>query len=279
MTTPRVSVVMPAYNAEQFIDRAIDSVCKQSFQDWELVVVNDGSTDGTRSYLEKIRHPRVRVLHQENRGVSAARNLAIEVSRGEILTFLDADDVLPCESLLSRVRFLDDHPEVTIVDGRIAIKDLSLLATLRERIPGPSGPYFQRLIRLDSSVFFGVSVMVRRDAIGSARFREDLTHCEDLLFLLQASNENGWQYGATDETVYWYRTGNGLSAMSNLDGLEDGYIKLFEASQTFAQASAADVEYLYKRIRRILVRSWLRRGRPVRALKAWRSLLTARSFS
>jgi len=267
---------MPAYNAAQYIHEAIESVRKQSFQDWELIVVNDGSTDGTRSYLESLRDVRIRIVNQENRGVSAARNAALELSRGEILTFLDADDALPEDSLLTRIRFLEGHPDVNIVDGRIAIKDISLSATLRERVPGSSGPYFQRLIRLDSSVFFSVAVMVRRDAVGSVRFREDLTHCEDLLFLLNASNANGWRYGSTDDTVYWYRTGNGASAMSNLDGLEDGYLKLFEACHKFSSAKSADLEYLYKRIRRILVRSWLRKGRPVRALGAWQKLRSAR---
>ena len=158
-----------------------------------------------------------------------------------------------------------------ILDGRITIKDAALATTLRERVGGNHGPYFSRLIRLDSSVFFSVAVMVRRAAIGATRFENGLSHCEDLLFLLEAANKRDWVYGAVDETVYLYRTGAG-SAMSNLEGLERGYLYLYGRCRLLEEATAEDLAYLYRRIRRILVRSWLRRGRPGRALEAWLNL-------
>jgi hypothetical protein len=162
---------------------------------------------------------------------------------------------------------------VSVVDGRIMIKDAALSATLRERAGGLKGPFFSRLIRLDSTVFFNVAVMVRRSAVGQAHFQVGLSHCEDLLFLLEAANRNAWVYGAVDEPVYCYRTG-ASSAMSNLHGVEKGYQYLYERCHQFEDATPADLAYLYRRIRRILVRSWLRRGRPVRAFQSWLSLRT-----
>lgn len=271
MNAPRVSIITPAYNAERYLPEAVASILEQSFQDWELIIINDGSTDGTRDYLNSLTDPRIRVIHQSNGGVSSARNAGLDCARGEFVTFMDADDVLPQESLTVRVSYLDAHPEVTVVDGRITIKDAALENTLRERFGGPLGPYFSRLVRLDSSVFFSVAVMVRWGAIGTTRFQIGLSHCEDLLFLLEAAHKKNWVYGAVDEPVYWYRTGAG-SAMSNLDGLASGYLYLYRRCRTLEEATADDLAYLYRRIRRILVRSWLRRGRLMKAIGAWRDL-------
>lgn len=276
VTSHRVSIITPAYNAARYLPQAVASVVEQSFQDWELIIINDGSTDATRDYLDTLTDPRIRVIHQENGGVSRARNAGLECARGAFVTFMDADDALPRESLAVRVRYLDAHPEVTVVDGRITVKDAALTTTLRERVGGNHGPYFSRLIRLDSSVFFSVAVMVRRAAIGATRFESGLSHCEDLLFLLEAANKRDWVYGAVDEVVYLYRTGAG-SAMSDLEGLARGYLYLYGRCRLLEEATAEDLAYLYRRIRRILVRSWLRRGRPMRALRAWRDLRSARN--
>jgi len=239
---------MPAYNPGDYIRAAVNSVLAQTWSNWELIVVDDGSTDGTSAYVVGLADPRIRVIHQKNQGVSVARNAALDVACGELITFLDADDALPPDSLASRVRYLDEHPDVDIVDGRITIRDTQLGTSLQERPSGIAGPYFPRLIRLDSSVFFGVAVMVRRAAIGNTRFRVGLTHCEDLLFLLEASNGKNWQYGAVDSSVYWYRTGAD-SAMTNLDGLEKGYFFLYESCQVLGDCTLEDIEYLYRRIR------------------------------
>src|SRR5437764_627301 len=96
---PCVSVIVIAYNGEAYLAQAIDSVLAQSFQDFELLVVDDGSSDRTRPIAEAFRaatRPRVRVLaHADggNRGMSAARNLGLSQARGEFIAFLDADDV------------------------------------------------------------------------------------------------------------------------------------------------------------------------------------------
>ena len=99
-----VSVVIPAYNAARYVRGAVDSVLSQSHQEFEIIVIDDGSKDNTKQVVEPyLSDPRIRYLYQENRGVSAARNFAARVSNGEYLAFLDADDFFaPCalESML-----------------------------------------------------------------------------------------------------------------------------------------------------------------------------------
>jgi glycosyltransferase involved in cell wall biosynthesis len=87
-----ISVVIPLYNKEQYIARAIHSVLQQTFQDFEIVIINDGSTDNSISEINKINDHRIRLIDQENKGVSAARNRGIEEASADYISFLDADD-------------------------------------------------------------------------------------------------------------------------------------------------------------------------------------------
>lgn len=114
---PRVSVVMPVRNGRAYIHEAIASVLEQSFTELELIVVDDGSDDFDYRSLEAL-DARVRVLRLEGRGVSAARNAGLALARGELLSFLDADDVWCPGKLEAQVRYLDARPEVGMVFGR-----------------------------------------------------------------------------------------------------------------------------------------------------------------
>ena len=94
METPRVSVIIPVYNAEKYLRGCIDSVLGQSLRELEVICVDDGSTDGSAAILKEYaeKDSRVHVLHQENKGAGAARNLGIDAARGEFAAFIDADD-------------------------------------------------------------------------------------------------------------------------------------------------------------------------------------------
>ena len=93
MQPVKVSVIMPAYNRETYIRESIDSVLAQRFTDFELIVVDDGSTDATAAIVESYTDRRIRLIRQSNRGVSVARNTGLEAARGRFITFLDSDDL------------------------------------------------------------------------------------------------------------------------------------------------------------------------------------------
>lgn len=111
MSSPLFSVVIPAYNAERFIGLTIKSILQQTVQDFEIVVVNDGSTDGTLQILESIQDGRLRIITQENGGECAARNRGLREAKGEYISFIDSDDAWLPNHLETALDFFNAHPE------------------------------------------------------------------------------------------------------------------------------------------------------------------------
>lgn len=112
MNSPKVSVVIPAYNQADYLGQAIQSVINQTYQDWELIVVDDGSTDNTAKVLSRFSDARISYIYQANKGLPGARNTGIELSSGEYLAFLDSDDYYHPEKLATQVAHLARHPEL-----------------------------------------------------------------------------------------------------------------------------------------------------------------------
>ncbi|RLB01023.1 MAG: glycosyltransferase family 2 protein [Deltaproteobacteria bacterium] len=200
--TPRVSVIIPVYNGEAFIKDAVDSVLNQTFRDFELIVVNDGSEDNTEDvllpYIRSIRY-----IKTKNRGVSAARNMGIRLSKGEFVAFLDQDDVFHPRKLEVTVSYLDAHPDMAMVYTPIDRIDSEGTMLQRKRLKGHSGDIFPRLF-LKS--FIAPSMAVCRKKIFSkiGMFSETLSsEGEDYdLFLRIASR---FKVGYVNEPLVIYR--------------------------------------------------------------------------
>lgn len=118
MTSPRFSIVIPAWNVEHWLPETIASVQAQTETDWELIVVDDGSTDGTAAVVQAVHDDRVRLISQSNRGVSIARNRGIAESRGTLIAFLDADDLWSPTHLQRADEYFSRFPEGQWYAGR-----------------------------------------------------------------------------------------------------------------------------------------------------------------
>jgi len=105
MTKPLISIIIPAYNVERYLERCLQSVVEQEYTNWEVILIEDGSTDGTRNVCQQWaeRESRIRLIEQENRGLSVARNRGMEKARGEFFFFLDSDDWIEKETLLNLI--------------------------------------------------------------------------------------------------------------------------------------------------------------------------------
>ena len=111
MNVPEASVVIPLYNKAPYIKRAIDSVLSQTVQNFEIIIINDGSTDGSEKIVEEYHDSRIHLINQENRGVSSARNHGIDVANAELIAFLDADDEWLPEFLETILRLRKKYPD------------------------------------------------------------------------------------------------------------------------------------------------------------------------
>jgi glycosyltransferase involved in cell wall biosynthesis len=199
--------MMPAYNAERFIGQAIESVLAQSYPAWELLIVNDGSKDGTAEVISRYRDPRICVVNQENGGEAAARNTALENVRGEYLAFLDSDDLFRERHLEGLVNFLDNHAdcEGVYTDGFYCDQDGKPIQTLSSRRRGPfEGDIFAEVAR--SSDVFGppVCVMLRSQAIFSRRlsFDTEIVIGPDWDFFTRFAEAGRFGYLEADTCLY-----------------------------------------------------------------------------
>ena len=272
--SPVVSVIMPVYNGARWIDGAIRSVMAQSYAHIELLVINDGSEDNTEDIVLELTRgdSRIRYFKQENKGVSAARNLGLRNMQGSFFTFLDADDCLTRESIASRMLKFQQDSTLAFCDGRVTVFDETLKTPRRFWKPTARGGVFKRLVGLSESCFFAPTWLIKRDASMSYFFQEDMTHAEDLFFFIEISKSG--KYDFVDQDILKYRTSE-KSAMRNLNGLARGYIALFEkVLQKFSNdITLGDRVYLWIKIRIVMVLSFIAAGH---FFNAFSFLLTGR---
>lgn len=181
---PTVSVIIPTYNRSWALKRAIDSVLAQDFQDFEVVVVDDGSTDSTSQILES--YPRICVVRQRRRGVSAARNAGIARTAGRLITFLDSDDLWLPAKLSTQVEFFQSRADALICQTEEIWIRNGHRVNPKKRHRKYSGMIFEQSLKL--CIVSPSAVMIRRhlfDEIGT--FDETLHMCEDYDLWLRAS--------------------------------------------------------------------------------------------
>ncbi|NUN50738.1 MAG: glycosyltransferase family 2 protein [Candidatus Brocadiae bacterium] len=206
---PRVSVVIPTYNRAAMVCVAIDSALAQTFRDQEVVVVDDGSTDGTAEVLAARYGDRIRYLRQENAGSAAARNHGVREARGELIAFLDSDCVWVPEKTALQVGYLDAHPEMAMVysphlplaeDGRL------LRETANEKVYH-SGRIFRALYS-ETHFLSNPTVMIRKKVIEEVGgFDESFRLCQDAELYLRVAHAHPVGVIETPLTHYRHHPG------------------------------------------------------------------------
>jgi glycosyltransferase involved in cell wall biosynthesis len=226
--TSAVTVVMPSYDAAAFVGEAVESVLAQTIADWELIVVDDGSTDGTPEIVAGYDDSRVRLLPIEHSGLPAvARNRGLALSESRYVAFLDADDVWLPDKLARQLEVLDSRPEVGLV--HTGFEQLRDTGVLEPYVPPPelsaSGPQFERLAV--GNYIANSSVLLRRDLLARhGSFDEDarLRGTEDFELWLRLSPHTTFAY--VDEPLVVYRLHAGNLGQGRQMGL--GYVTVME---------------------------------------------------
>ena len=205
---PVISIMMPAYNAELYIAQAIESVLAQSYPHWELIVVNDGSTDKTSDIAARYTDSRIKLFHQPNGGESSARNTALRHAQGEYLAFLDADDVYLPLHLELTIRYLQTHPsrDGVYTDGYYCDQNGARLKALASRRRGPfEGDIFEQMARASDVFGAPVCVVLRRAVISrhGLEFDPGIVIGPDWDFLTRYSEVAS--FGYVDQRTCLYR--------------------------------------------------------------------------
>ena len=119
----KASVIIPLYNAERYISRTLQSVLSQSYKNIEIIIVDDESPDDSVKVCQQFTDPRIKIIHQKNRGLAGSRNTGIRNASGEYIAFMDADDIWLPEKLAKHIAHLENNPEVGVSFSRSAFID------------------------------------------------------------------------------------------------------------------------------------------------------------
>ena len=213
--TPEVSVILPTYNRGWIVKEAIDSVLAQDFKDFELIVVDDGSTDNTPQSLDSYNQD-LMVIRQRNKGVSAARNRGIAAAGGGLIAFLDSDDLWLPRKLSSQVNFFNSNPEAVINQTEETWIRNGVRVNPKTRHHKFSGMIFEQSLAL--CLVSPSAVMMKRflfDEVGL--FDENLPACEDYDLWLRIS----WRYPVhLIETPLIIKRGGHADQLSRAPGLD-----------------------------------------------------------
>lgn len=220
MQQPVVSVIIPAWNAEKTLENCLRSVMCQTFRDMEIVVVDDGSTDGTWALLQRLKRedPRICAIRQANGGVSAARNTGLAAATGKYIRFVDADDVLPPEAMAELLSTAENQGSDLVLAAYTEV--VGALRRVRSLAPGQitlaMDAFLPLMNRRSNSFYYGVlwNKLFRADLIckGQVRFVGGLNWGEDFVFVCDylAGAE---KISYTEAAVYDYqRNAGGMTA-------------------------------------------------------------------
>ncbi|PZO21740.1 MAG: glucosyl transferase [Leptolyngbya foveolarum] len=258
---PLVSVVTPAYNAAAFIAETLQSVQQQSYEHWEMVVVDDGSTDETAAIVGRYaaEDTRIRLISQPNGGVSKARNQGVNEAHGELIAFLDADDRWLPDKLTAHVEFMRSHPKASASFARAALIHFDGTATHRTTHNFTEQVAVQAVLYNNPTITTSNIVIYKSVFETLGGFDESMGHDEDIELLFRLTYHPGFELMGLNRILLQYRLcENGLS--SNLAKMEAGWMTLMEKARTsapdlieqhYSAAHSAKLQYLARKSLRL----------------------------
>lgn len=199
----RVTIMMPVYNGEKTLERAIKSLLLQTYTNWKCIIVNDGSTDGTAKYLDSIADERFIIIHLDsNKGRPFARQTALDASNGDLLAFLDADDFYHPEKLFKQVEIFNKFPEIDLVScGMGSFDQLNKL----KRVRGTSAERVNRVLLYNFTGTFEAphaASMVRVKLAKFIGYNKRLKFAQDSDFFVRYLQ--GKKYLTIGDLLYYY---------------------------------------------------------------------------
>lgn len=227
MNRVKFSIVIPVYNKEKHIINTIQSVIDQEFVDYEIVIVDDGSTDKSITYLKSLNNCKINIYHQNNSGVSSARNRGIKQSKGEFILFLDADDIWKNNHIKIINSLIDEFPLNSVFSSGFAIKNNDRVTKIQKVDAGIVDNYFKQAII--APVVHTSSICIRKNVFNDLdAFNEQITHGEDIE--LWARLARNYQIVLAKEVSAYYLKGLDNQATKSMSKLEKSIVNYVDFS-------------------------------------------------
>lgn len=251
-----VSLIIPVYNREAYLEECVDSVFAQSHQNFEIILIDDGSTDNTLSVCQKLadKDPRVKLLETGHVGVSAARNMGIDAAKGEFLFFLDSDDVIYPLLLETLVTAMNETGAEMAGSRVVNISEnyWHKVRSLLSEEPLPSGTFFHDHAQTLDALHCGESVlrplggvMMRRSLVGDTRFRTDLFIGEDHYFVYENLIKGASSVGVEKKWYYCRLHANNSSWNYSFSGFWTRFFRrelVWESEEALGRPKYANIE-------------------------------------
>ena len=216
-----VTIIIPAYNSMPYLKSTLASVFEQTYQDFEVIVVNDGSSDETEEYISSLTDSRLRLINQANQGVSVARNVGISNAQGRYVAFLDADDLWRQTKLEKQVSYLENSADVGLVYTWTAMADSNCKPTGRLSASNAEGNVWQELLTKTNLLGCGSTPLVRKSCFETVGlFDSELVPAEDWDMWLRIAAS--YSFGVIKEALVLYR--------ANPNSLSKSYLSMWKSS-------------------------------------------------
>ena len=282
----RFSVVIPLYNKAQYIEKTIQSVLRQSNQDFEIMIIDDGSTDQSLSAARKINDERITVISQENRGVSVARNTGIEHAAGEFIAFLDADDMWEANYLETIGKLIDEYPQSDIFVTAYAVdmgNGKNHYSTQLPRETGCLDSYWRTLAKEYDFVWTSATVVRRQALLEAGCFRPGETIGQDLDMWARLARNNP-RVAFSSKVCACYNRCSEENARTRIKiACAGAFLKDLEEElecSTHTPEEYAAIQKMYDKKMTVYIFTAILAGekhRAMSALKVWRGKITLRS--
>lgn len=187
---PLVSIIMPSYNCEKFIGEAIESVLQQTYDNWELIIVEDASEDNSLELIHTYHDKRIKLFYNSsNKGIAESTNIGIEKSKGKYIALLDDDDIAEKERLSLQVEYLEEHSEIDILGGRTIFIDEEGKVIDYSNAPRNNPKYIKAMLLFNCLDFLNGTAMIRKKLIeeNHLSYREKCFGMQDFRFYIESS--------------------------------------------------------------------------------------------
>ncbi|MFT4599939.1 MAG: teichuronic acid biosynthesis glycosyltransferase TuaG [Arenicella sp.] len=251
---PLVSIIVPIYNGASFIKETVQSCLDQTYENWELIIIDDGSTDNSAEIIKGFLSDKVRYFRKENGGQASARNLGIEKSKGDWIAFLDADDIWVAEKLQKQIFVIENDSELDLIFCHAYV--FQEKKNQKQEYPSwktdkLKGPNFVKELFCRSGII-NSSVLLKKESLSDLQFDEgtDIIGTEDWDLWLRLALANKTFYGLEDKLVYYreHEGGIHMNLVKMFFGKEQLYLKHQNQIQVPRLLAKKQFRYVYREL-------------------------------